>query len=274
MKEIEINYLNALVRTGVPLSYFSQIEPFATWFSLNTKKKQSKKSKKGDFTVQNPIEVVDPVEGIDTNNPEENGKHWTENVFLEKFQTSKIPKGIFRGCYRIYVEFSAYQPIVIALSNPKGTAAIFGKHLKRKEIPEKITKQKKAPEKIIKPKEEAEKLKLAFILDAKHGYWKQVQIFGDLRFRLPLAMVTRVTEDNYLWKPTAEQHIEVPLSHSKITLNRGAAPTLSNPLTMPNVSMRIAQSNLIAKISSLNLSGTLRKPKIIFNNIKLQSITR
>ncbi len=246
MKKQEFNILSNLLKTGMPLSYFAKIEPFNKWFGLMTKKDEKSKLKKGDKlrkeTVQKPIPI------------EETSKHWTENVYLDKFQTKEIQKGIFKGCYEIYAEFSAYQKIVISLPNPKGTAAIFGRE--------------------IKENEKAEKLKIKFTLDSKAGFWRRIEIYGDLKFRLSENLVTQVIEKNYQWKATTNQHIEVPLSGSKITLSRGAAPKLSDPLILPDISIRIAQSNLVAKISSLDLGGTVRKPKIIFNNIKLQHITK
>ena len=247
MKKQEFKTLNQIIKTGMPLSYFAKTEPFNHWFGLLTKKDSASKFKKGDDKpCQDEIKETKPSE--------EKVKHWTENVFLEKFLTKEIEKGLFKGCYEIYVEFSAYQKIVIALPKPKGTAAIFGKVAKENEKPE--------------------LLKLKFVLNKNNGSMQQVQISGDIKFRLPKSTLTRVKEANYKWVEYENSSVEVPLSNETITLTRGSIPILSSPLILPNYSYRIAMSNLVAKISTLSIGGTIKKPKLIFNNIKLQTIIK
>lgn len=247
MKKQELKTLNQIIKTGMPLSYFAKTEPFNRWFGLLTKNNLGSKLKKWE---DKPCQE----ENTETNRTDEKAKHWTENVFLEKFQTKEIEKGIFKGCYEIYVEFSAYQKIVIALPKPKGTAAIFGKETKENEKPE--------------------LLKLKFTLNKSNGSIQQVQISGDIKFRLPKSTISRVKEENYRWVEYENSSVEVPLSNEIITLNRGSVPLLSSPLILPNYSYRIAMSNMVAKISTLSIGGTIKKPKLVFNNIKLQTIIK
>lgn len=247
MKKQEFKILNQIIKTGMPLSYFVKTEPFNQWFGLITKNKLGAKQKKQeDKPYQKEIKEIKPTE--------ENPKDWTENVFLEKFQTREIEKGILKGCYEIYVEISAYQKIVIALPKPKGTAAIFGKETKENEKPE--------------------LLKLKFTLNKSNGSIQQVQISGDIKFRLPKSTISRVKEEHYKWVEHENSSVEVSLSNERIILNRGSIPLLSSPLILPNYSYRIAMSNMVAKISTLSIGGTAMKPKLIFNQIKLQTIIK
>lgn len=247
MKKQEFTTLNQIIKTGMPLSYFEKTEPFNHWFGLLTKRNvDHRQTKQVDKPWQEEIIEPKPIE--------DKTAHWTEKVFLEKFQTKVIEKGIFKGSYEIYAEFSAYQKIVIALPKPKGTAAVFGKVAKENEKPE--------------------LLKLKFVLNKNNGSIQQVQISGDIKFRLPKSTLTRVKEANYKWVEYENSSVEVPLSNEIITLTRGSIPILSSPLILPNYSYRIAMSNMVAKISTLSIGGTAITPKLIFNNIKLQTIIK
>jgi len=235
----------SVIPTGYPLSAFSTIEPFASWY-----KKIFLKNGNNNKTFRpRPGKKTSPVQAP---NPPSNTlklPEWLDYVFLEDMKSNRIEKGIFKGHFEYTVDFSARKEVAILVSQPKDTVILFGR-------------DKKAGEK-------SEYCRIHFILEPKYGTIIRLNISGNLRFLLSNSLVKPVVENNGHWIESAQKHVEVPLDDAVLKLGRGIAPRLSDTLRVPDVTVQIAGTTIVAKLSQVELGGTALKPKVRFLKTRL-----
>src|SRR5438552_5760788 len=108
----------------------------------------------------------------------------------------------------------------MALPEPKGTIALFGRAIKKGETPA--------------------RMRLRFIAESTRGRLIRVDISGAIRFRLPQSLVRPVEEYDHQWVDSQNPtHVEVSLGASTITLSRGLRPQIVPPLKAPPLTVRI-----------------------------------
>jgi hypothetical protein len=245
------------VPEGYPLSDFADTEPFATWLRGTGARRPIRKG-------QQPIKR--PPRGGDNTPPA-----WTRDVRLVRFTSRRIsritkkepytgrfddPLRPYSGAYEYIVEFTTTREIALALPEPKGTVALFGRAIKQGQTPA--------------------RMRLRLIVESAHGRLIRVDISGAIRFRLAQSLVRPVEEDDHQWvNSQSHTHVEVPLGVSTITLSRGLRPRVAPPLKAPPLTVRIGPTGMIAKltVARIDITGSAAKPKIRFNKIRLLYLT-
>lgn len=221
------------VPVGYPLSYFANTEPFATW--LRRGRAQPRNMAGGVMQAPGPDAPARPPE-------------WTEHVKLELFTSRRLS---LNGPYEHIVEFTATTRVAIALPEPKGTIALFGKEVKKHEAPP--------------------RLRLRFIVEAKYGLLSRLDISGAIRFQLPHSLVRPVSERDGRWVNARNRHVVLPLGSSTLTLRPGVRPKLSAPLAAPALTVQLAQTGLVVSLTSavVDVVGRPARPILQFQKVRL-----
>lgn len=253
---------------GYPLSYFANTEPFTMLFEILSKQNRvcnqnacTEKEKKASQEKQNKCI------------PE-----WTQHVRLVTFEQNIINSK--HKDYEFLFEFTTSKKVKFLLTEPAGTVAVFGsteEHsdddlqynnvsgLSERSMSKKNIKNSLINRKVNRDTKPSPHLSLKFLLNGKNGAIKQIFIKGDLLFRLPRSLVKPVKKVNNYWVDSIQKNLLVKLGNSEITISRGKAPTLSNPIQLPDDTIvRIGGKALVAQIGGINLGGTAQKPKLQF----------
>jgi hypothetical protein len=238
---------------GYPLSYFADTEPFAMWLRGISAERPAQKGRPPKKT---------PPRGEPPKLP-----GWMDDVRLVRFTSRRIsritkkepytgiydgPARPYSGAYEYIVEFTTTREIALALPEPKGTIALFGRTIKKGETPA--------------------RLRLRFIVDAVHGRLIRVDISGALRFKLSQSLVRPVQEHNHQWINSPHHtHVVVPLGGSMITLGRSLRPRIVPPLSAPPLTVRIGPTAMVARltVAKIDITGSAARPRIRFNKIRL-----
>jgi hypothetical protein len=237
---------------GYPLSYFAETEPFATWL---------RRTGGGGLIERRPSRKKPGT-------PKPAGPPpWTDDVRLVRFTSRRIsrptkkepytgkydhPLRPFSGAYEYIVEFTTTREVALALPEPKGTVAVFGRDMKEGDSPA--------------------RMRLRFIVLPPNGRLASVDISGDIRFRLPQGLVRPLDEENHQWvNSTTHTHVVVPLGNARLTLARGLRPRLSRQLLPPPLTVRIGATGLVVKlaVARIDITGTAAKPRIRFKRVRL-----
>lgn len=186
---------------------------------------------------------------------------WTD-VYIERFSSRRMDDSSpwpYNGAYEHILEFTTTRDIAIALPEPKGVIALFGEYDKKKE-----------------PDGAPARLRLRFIVEPKYGQLIQLDISGAIRFRLPQSLVRPViARDDHWDNDPNTTHVVVPLGNSIISLVRGQRPELSSPLVAPDVTVRIGQTGIVARlnVARIDIAGTATEPKLQFSKIQFVYLT-
>lgn len=240
----ELKYIKPAV-VGYPLSYFANDEPFASWFRGLLR--NVPETKKQNTPLKKPGKVVRPDKI-----PNEEIPEWTEHVFLNSFKTNIIEKGPYKGFYEYVTDFSASREIAIEVPRPQGTVLLFGREVKQGQT--------------------MDSCRIKFMLEPKYGSLVQLEISGAVRFRLSRNLVMPVVEKNRSWVDVPAKHVIVPLEGARLILGKNTRPRLTSPLHISDITVRIAKTEMIVKLSELDLGGTSANPKIRFKKACLMYI--
>ncbi len=221
-----------IVPVGYPLSYFANTEPFKTWLRYRQ--------------VETPGTAVNAL----TPRPSANQRPpaWTEHVNLELFTSRRLSA---EGPYEHIVEFTATTPIAIALPEPKGTIALFGKEIKKHESPP--------------------RLRLRFIVEPKYGHLDRLEVSGTISFQLPHSLIRPVFVREGHWVTARTRHVVLPLGRSTLTLRPGVRPKLSTPLAAPILTAQLTRTGLIVSLASavVDIVGPPARPTLQFQKVRL-----
>jgi hypothetical protein len=239
----EMKYIKPAI-VGYPLSYFANDEPFASWFRGLLRNASVKKQR---TPLKKPGKVIKPDKTANKEIPE-----WTEHVFLDSFKTNIIDKGPYKGSYEYITDFSSGREIAIEVPRPQGTVLLFGREIKKGQT--------------------MDSCRIKFILEPKYGRLVQLEISGAVRFRLSRNLVMPVIERNKTWVDVPTKHVIVPLEGARLILGKNTRPRLTSPLHINDIIVRIAKTEMIVKLSELDLGGTAVSPKIRFKKACLMYI--